>query len=222
MPFLYDTLRKIWQDAAAFNDKVFRHGCDFSRWVTADSIGFSPERGNQYQPSSGNMVNVLRRYAITKSDAVLDIGCGKGKVMYLLSHFPFGKIDGIDLSPQLVKIANDNFLVWGARAATPLRRTPPTLTAMTTTTTFICSTPCRKRCWSRPCIISRKASAAGRAAVFWSTPTPYVPMCWRKAPFSRWHIHTSRFLLGRRAAAMRPTPSPPYPNIDKLLPARYS
>ena len=29
--------------------------------------------------------------------------------MYLMSRFSFGRIEGYDLSPELVRIANDNF-----------------------------------------------------------------------------------------------------------------
>ncbi len=103
------TVCQTWQICARLNDRLFRRGCDFSGWMTQESAGFSAERGNKYQPTTDSLAKVLRRLPITADDVILDIGCGKGKAMYIMSRFPFRRIEGYDLSPKLVEIARDNF-----------------------------------------------------------------------------------------------------------------
>lgn len=108
-------LRIIWQCGEAICDRFFRHGCDFARWHTQEELGFSPDHGVHYQPSTNALSTVLRRLNITPQDAIIDIGCGKGKAMYLMSKFSFGRIAGLDISPDLVAIANKNFAVLGLK-----------------------------------------------------------------------------------------------------------
>lgn len=107
--WIHTALCRVWQKAAGINDRLFRQNADFSGWVTQKEAGFSEGKGNQYQPSTDALVKVLKRFPIGGSDSILDMGCGKGKAMYLMSRFPFGKIRGYDLSEELVRIANQNF-----------------------------------------------------------------------------------------------------------------
>lgn len=51
---------------------------------------------------------LLKRFDISENDTILDIGCGKGLFLYYALNFPFSKIDGIEYSEALVKIANVN------------------------------------------------------------------------------------------------------------------
>lgn len=108
---LYDLLRRLWISWDARLDR--RLGVDFSTWADNETIGIDPQIGNQYQPSTQALSKVLRRFPITEEDAIIDIGCGKGKVLYLMSDFPFGKIAGLELSPYLVEIAKDNTDILG-------------------------------------------------------------------------------------------------------------
>lgn len=107
--WIYDRLCALWQGTARRNDRLFREGADFSGWMSQEEAGFSESRGNKYQPSTDALARVLKQFPITEEDAILDIGCGKGKAMYLMSRFPFGRIRGYDLSEELVRIANRNF-----------------------------------------------------------------------------------------------------------------
>lgn len=106
---LYGMLCGIWQRFACLNDRFFRKNADFSGWMTQESAGFTKNHGNQYQPTTDALVRILKRFPISREDHILDIGCGKGKAMYLMSRFPFGSIRGYDLSETLTHIANDNF-----------------------------------------------------------------------------------------------------------------
>lgn len=112
---LYQFLRDLWQHMAMTNDRYFRENCDFSGWMTQREAGFLEEEGNQYQPSSDRLVDILKQFPIEEKDAILDIGCGKGKAMYLMSRFPFHKIRGYDISEKLVQIANGNFRKTGLK-----------------------------------------------------------------------------------------------------------
>lgn len=99
----------VWQRMAMLNDKLFRHNCDFSGWKTNEELGIDENRGNKYQPTNDALIHVLKKMNISQADNIIDIGCGKGKAMYLMSKFHFGKISGIDLSTEMVDIANSNF-----------------------------------------------------------------------------------------------------------------
>ena len=110
---IYKLLTLIWRRASIFNDKVFRKGGDFSDWLSLEELGFSKERGNKYQPSSGIIKRVFRELKPCKADTIVDIGCGKGRAMYMLSQFEFGAIEGYDLSSQMVDVANSNFAKTG-------------------------------------------------------------------------------------------------------------
>jgi len=45
---------------------------------------------------------------ISRADAVLDIGCGKGGAMITLAQFAFERVDGLEISPKLAHIARLN------------------------------------------------------------------------------------------------------------------
>jgi SAM-dependent methyltransferase len=45
----------------------------------------------------------------------IDMGCGKGRVLLMASDMAFRKIIGIDFSPRLVRIAQDNISRYGSR-----------------------------------------------------------------------------------------------------------
>lgn len=113
MQCIKQVLRLLWQSADRLRDRLQFPGCDFAGWVTQEEAGFSPRQGNQYQPSTNALPRVLRRFSITERDAVLDVGCGKGKAMALMRRFPFGKVAGLDISGRLVAVANRNFACLG-------------------------------------------------------------------------------------------------------------
>lgn len=50
---------------------------------------------------------------IKREDCLLDVGCGKGVVLREAARYPFGKIAGIDIDANLVKIARRNFKILG-------------------------------------------------------------------------------------------------------------
>jgi SAM-dependent methyltransferase len=59
-------------------------------------------------------------YALTDY-ALLDLGCGKGRVLLLASDYPFRHITGIELHPGLADVARRNLRRWMNR---PARKSP--------------------------------------------------------------------------------------------------
>ena len=72
------------------------------------------EDHNYYSPTSFMSRVVLKKYfrsKITSSDAIIDVGCGKGKMLYFFSKFPFKKIRGLEYSQKIVNIAQKNIKI---------------------------------------------------------------------------------------------------------------
>lgn len=111
MKIFYNIACKIYISLSSLFDKKVGINIDFAKWVSKDQLNISDREGNQYMPSTFELKNVLKKLKVTSSDKILDVGCGKGKAMYMMSLFPFQNIDGIDLSKDLVEIANKNFEV---------------------------------------------------------------------------------------------------------------
>jgi SAM-dependent methyltransferase len=74
-----------------------------------DSTEALSERTHYYADSGGiEFDKILANFRISPKDAILDFGCGKGGTLISLSKYPFSKISGIEISPELVKIAHNN------------------------------------------------------------------------------------------------------------------
>ena len=54
---------------------------------------------------------ILRFLSISRGDSILDIGCGKGKMVFFFHKLGFGKSDGIDFSKKLVDCARYNMKI---------------------------------------------------------------------------------------------------------------
>jgi SAM-dependent methyltransferase len=95
-------------------DRLFDRylGIETARPVWQGDLEFGAEAGLHYQPS--NWVNlvllrqVLKGLSVSRKDAFIDFGCGKGQVLALASRFPFGRVIGLDLSPSLIEHAERN------------------------------------------------------------------------------------------------------------------
>lgn len=70
------------------------------------------DRTHYYADSSGlEFEKLLSHFAFSADDAIVDFGCGKGGILITLSKYPFGKIAGVEISPELVEIARKNIQV---------------------------------------------------------------------------------------------------------------
>ena len=72
-------------------------------------LGLSEEDSNWNSNSGGPQLDlVLQTFSISSADTALDIGCGKGGAMITMAHYPFARVDGIEISPELVRVAQRN------------------------------------------------------------------------------------------------------------------
>jgi SAM-dependent methyltransferase len=91
-----------------FRLRVHTHKIDLKN-VYLDELNLTEERSHYYANSGGlHLEKVLRDLKITSRDAIVDFGSGKGGALITFSRYPFSKITGVELSPELVAIAEEN------------------------------------------------------------------------------------------------------------------
>tara|TARA_B100000963_G_C22588283_1_gene654212 strand:+ start:796 stop:1404 length:609 start_codon:yes stop_codon:yes gene_type:complete len=85
-------------------------GYDFLKVIPLKELNLDPEIVVQGSPSGNKYLKkLLKSLHIKYNDKILDIGCAKGSALKVMLSYPFKKIDGLELSPELVKIAKRNF-----------------------------------------------------------------------------------------------------------------
>jgi SAM-dependent methyltransferase len=88
--------------------RMWAKGVDL-RGVSVKDLGLDEQRSIWYSDSSGEDLDaVFRTFEISREDAVLDLGCGKGGAVITLCRYPFAHVDGLDLAPAMVDIARRN------------------------------------------------------------------------------------------------------------------
>jgi SAM-dependent methyltransferase len=96
-------------------------GIDLS-FVSVEDLGIPKERSHWYSNSGGPGLDVvLSSLPISRADAALDIGCGKGGAMLTMAKYPFARVDGVEISRELVKIAQKNLDRFGLKNASIFR-----------------------------------------------------------------------------------------------------
>lgn len=89
------------------------HNIDL-RDVEAENLGLTRERSMNAENSGGpTLKSILNALKITPDDAIIDLGSGKGGVLITLAEYPFKKIAGLDISPVVLKVAQDNLAKLG-------------------------------------------------------------------------------------------------------------
>jgi len=85
-------------------------GLDFLAVVEAEDLGLDPNQAVESAPSGNKYLrNVFKNLPISPMDSILDVGSGKGSAMRVMLEFPFLRVDGVEIAPQIVKIARSNF-----------------------------------------------------------------------------------------------------------------
>lgn len=101
----YSFLRKLFYFIQAVIEKI--KGVDFVSEVESRREGHV-----KYLASSVLIYPVLTSYfrsqGIGEQDAIIDVGCGKGRMLIFFSRFPFGKIGGVEYEADLVRICKKN------------------------------------------------------------------------------------------------------------------
>ena len=85
-------------------------GLDFITAVEPTAVGLDPERSHRSTPSGDRYLRrVLDDCNILPTDSIVDVGCGKGSALRAMLSYPFASLCGIELSPELARIAARNF-----------------------------------------------------------------------------------------------------------------
>jgi len=89
-----------------------KYGTDTRGWAHLEGMDFSSSnkaRATHYQPTSVAMsqyaFNVIRPGI---ESVFIDLGCGKGRVLFLAYFRGFKRVVGVEFSPQLCRIAKKN------------------------------------------------------------------------------------------------------------------
>lgn len=107
-------------------DYVFdlRRGTDTCTWVPLGGLtiqGANKDRGTEYQPTRVMPLRKLFRTLrpmIPPDSVLVDLGCGKGRVLLVASELGFKKVRGVEFAHELIEIARKNCSA--QRAATKL------------------------------------------------------------------------------------------------------
>lgn len=102
-------LRRIFLMCQLISDKI--KGCDFAAPLDNEDIHVPRSAGNRYQATTPRIYHDLKQqlWHVSEADSILDVGCGKGRMLYFFSkQFDFGKVDGLEYSELLSGIAKQN------------------------------------------------------------------------------------------------------------------
>lgn len=117
MKFIIKYLKKVYSDYIVIRTYLLAkieklRGVDFSQELTIEELGLNKETSLYYGTAgSFRIKRIISKLKITKNDSFLDIGCGKGKIMYEMSkRFQFRRVDGVEISNKLCDIAEKNLI----------------------------------------------------------------------------------------------------------------
>ena len=86
-----------------------RRGTDTSRIVDLATAGVHTDGRIPYVPSGWrSLPSALRHLPVSEDDVFLDLGCGKGRVVVQAAERPFKRVIGVELSPELIAVAQEN------------------------------------------------------------------------------------------------------------------
>ncbi len=77
--------------------------------VELGDLGLGHPDRVEYRPSPWrHLGRALKNLPVDRSDVFLDYGCGKGRIVNRAASFPFGRIIGVEISPELLDVARRN------------------------------------------------------------------------------------------------------------------
>lgn len=88
-------------------------GLDFGI-VSVKKLGLDPDKSNYHKDGGGPLLrDLLDQLPITSSDAIVDFGAGKAGAMATMAQYPFRRVDGVEIAPELVEAARKNIAKLG-------------------------------------------------------------------------------------------------------------
>lgn len=77
--------------------------------TSIEDLSLTAERSIRHGSSAGPALElILKGLKIDSTHSVLDMGSGKGGALMTLARFPFRKLAGVELSPRMIAIAEEN------------------------------------------------------------------------------------------------------------------
>jgi len=93
-----------------------RHGVETWQPVDLSTLDLAAEDRVEYTPSGWlDVRRALSKQAIGPDDVFLDLGSGKGRVVLQAAQFPFRRVVGVELAPELTAVAAANIEAARAR-----------------------------------------------------------------------------------------------------------
>lgn len=90
----------------------WKYGTDTMRWVDVDSLetdSFNKVHAQRYQASKTRpLLKLFRKLQLPKDGIFVDMGCGKGRVLFIAAQFGFKRVVGIEFCAQLCRQAQEN------------------------------------------------------------------------------------------------------------------
>jgi SAM-dependent methyltransferase len=81
-------------------------------YASVRELGLQPGRSHDYRHSGGiHLERILDSLKINSRDAIVDFGSGKGGALITFAKYPFSRITGVELLPELVTIARRNLKI---------------------------------------------------------------------------------------------------------------
>jgi len=100
-----------------------KYHTDTFAWVAVERLGIDAQlqaHAQRYQPSQVvPLRRLLRTLDIPPGKVLVDLGCGKGKVLLLAAEFGFAEVRGVEVSPVLCEIARNNCATYRQKTNTP-------------------------------------------------------------------------------------------------------
>ena len=108
--------RRLARDSTAWRANPIRdrldplRGLDFQSVALPEDLGLDPTVVFPSSPSGGGELRrLLQEIEIGAASRALDIGSGKGSAIRTMLRFPFARVDGLEVAPELAAVARSNF-----------------------------------------------------------------------------------------------------------------
>jgi SAM-dependent methyltransferase len=86
-----------------------RLGVQTAGTVGAEALGYTDEETHPYQPAEWRaLARAFPRGMVSETDVFVDLGSGMGRAVLMATQFPFRRVIGVELSPQLHQVAVEN------------------------------------------------------------------------------------------------------------------
>lgn len=99
----------------AYSKQVTQEFLDTAQYQTASILQYEAVYGEDFVSPGGYemTVELIRQIDLTPGSKVLDVGCGLGGSAFVMAREFELKVDGIDLSKNMLAIANDKLVTYG-------------------------------------------------------------------------------------------------------------